>query len=199
MSAFQGSSYEATIYLSLLDVPATSIAYSAVTLAIHKPGQSSFSSSTLLTANWRNLGNGIYAITFPSANLDTLGRFTYTLTGAGFDNFIFDSFDVEPVPLALLAQVDTCIVSGNIIDIGGSFQHRQCISARVPTFPAQAGTSLIAADPIKTYPDAFGNFQLVLIQGQTVIVEIENAGIYNQITVPMVSTANLLDLLPPIS
>ena len=61
-----------------------------------------------------------------------------------------------------------------------------------------AGPSLIDGSLLRTTPDAFGNFSVVLLRGKKVIVEIERSGIKQTITVPEQATANLVDLLPPI-
>jgi hypothetical protein len=118
------------------------------------------------------------------------------ITGAGLFNQVFGEFDVDPQPVSFLTPPDLCVVTGNITDIGGKPGIHRTVSFRPPEFPVIVGTTVVDADKVYTNPDYMGNFSVALIQGQTVLVEIDRTGIYTQITIPMAPTANLTDLLP---
>jgi len=197
MSAFQNKPWETDIYLSLSGIPAPGIIYSQVLVKYKKFGAATFTTRTLVNGDLVDLGDGFYTLKWPDTFTDTLGTFMYIMTSVLFDNFIYDTFDVEPQPLALSVPPDICVVSGNITDLGGHPSQKVQVSFRIPEFPAISGNTIIDANKIYTTPDAAGNFSINLIQGQTVIVEIERTGIYAQITIPMAPSADLVSLLPP--
>ena len=130
--------------------------------------------------------------------MDTLGEFSFRSLCPYANEERFEKFDIEPAPLGGDAQAPVCIVTGNLVDIGGDPSHSCQVVFRPQYVPGVAGYSLISADLIRTYPDAFGNFSVKLLRSSQVLVEIAGAGIKNLITVPDAPTANLIDLLPPI-
>jgi hypothetical protein len=198
MSAYQNLPWETDIFLSLSGIPSTGILYNQITVKYKKYGATSFTTRVLNNGDLVELGDGFYTLLWSDTFTNVIGTFMYTLSnGALFDNFLYDTFDVEPQPLVLSAPPDTCIVSGNITDIGGNPAHNLRISFRVPEFPLVIGNTIIDANKVYTLPDVFGNFSVGLIQGQTVIVEVERAGIYVQIVIPFAPSANLSSLLPP--
>ncbi|MCJ7520993.1 MAG: hypothetical protein MUP21_02050 [Dehalococcoidia bacterium] len=196
MSAFFGQQKDLTFQLLLGATPVDDVLYSDVTLDIRKNGDPAFANRVLLTEEWVNLGGGYYALRFLADDYDRLGDFRYRLIGLAFDT-LSGSFDIDPAPISYLAQAPSCIVSGNIVDIGGVGMRLQPITFRPRFVPALSGLSLIASGLIQTGTDAVGNFSVALIRGSKVLVEIQAAAIRYEITIPDASSANLLDLLPP--
>jgi len=198
MSFYQGQSREVVLFLSLAGAPSSGITPAQVIVETRKADTVGFVPKVLTSSNWLEIGSGFYALTFSSSDFNTLGPYLFTAQSTRFDNFKYETFDIDPVPISMGVAPSTCIVSGNIVDIGGQPGRNQNIIVRPVNFPqTTGGTSLVASDPIQTIPDAFGNFQVVLLQLQIVIFEIERTGVTNQVTVPAQSTANLLDLIPP--
>jgi len=169
-----------------------------VELETRKNGEDAFSARALLPEEWVDLNNGFYAIRWTADDFDTLGSFAFFVTGPDIEPQ-FGVFDIDPAPLALLAEPGVCVVTGNIVDIGGNGMRLEPINFRPRNVPGAVGNSIIAAGLIQTTTDAFGNFSVALIRGSTVIVEIERAAIRYQIIVPDESSASILDLLPPIT
>jgi hypothetical protein len=199
MATFQNRSWEVNVFLELLGVPAVGVTYSSLTIRYKKFGQSSFTTRTIVSSDWVSLGNGFYTLKWPASLVDTLGTFLYTIGGAAFDNFAYGEFDVDPLPLALaIVPPNKCVVSGNIVDLGGNPSNNHFVTARLVELPAQASGSIITGDIVKTLPDYQGSFTLTLIQGSTVLIEVERTGYRNvQVVIPNAPTANLVDLLPP--
>jgi hypothetical protein len=200
MAVIQSSTVERTSYLSKLDVPVTGILFSEVVCRYRKEG-GILVTKTLDSSSWTEVGDGFYYVTFSPAEMNTLGYFFYTLTSTKFDNFVYDEFSIEPSPgsIAPLVPPGICVISGTLKDIGGNIPRNCRVSARAVDYPVRAGEALINSDAVYTYPDSLGNFQLSLLQGATVIFEIERTAIRNQVTVPATPTANLADLIPPIN
>lgn len=93
----QGSPSVRTEYLTLVDVPATGVLYTDIVVQIKKQGATAFTTKSLVPSDWVNLGGGIYSLSFSSSDMDTLGDFTFTMSSAKFDNFVYDEFTVTPL------------------------------------------------------------------------------------------------------
>jgi len=199
MAYIQGQASSRTVYLSLLDVPATTVQYTDVTVQYKKAGSQVLATKVLVASDWLNIGNGIYSINFSPTDMDTVGDFTFFLTSSLFDNFLYDEFTIEPATTPIQAPLPSqCIVSGTIVNQSGLPPRPVKVVARPAAFPAQSGQNIMSADAVFTYVDAYGNFSLALVRNSVVIVEVERAGIRAQINVPDSPTANLIDLLPPL-
>ena len=196
---FQGSTQVYPIRLTLSGTPVTGIVASVVTAKVLRTGDTAFAVKSLTqSVNWVEVGLGFYHLTLSPADLSALGPFVLLLSGTGFDSQVVQ-IDVNPVPLAITPAPGICVVSGNLIDIGGQPGDPALmqITFKPVTIPSQVGgTSIVSANITKTIPDALGNFSVSLLQGQVVIVEIPRAGIRNQITIPLQSSATILSLLP---
>ena len=201
MSYIQSAPASRTLYGTLADIPATNVAYTDVAIAIKKAGDLAFTPKVLTSADWINLGNGLYSINFLPADTSTVGDFTYTANSLLFDNIIYDEFTIIPPPPASPPTVlpSQCIISGNIANIMALPTSREPLKIVFypPQFPAEFAQTILAADAAYTFADAYGDFSLPAVQGSTIIVEIKRCGIRAQITVPMSPSANLIDLLPP--
>jgi len=197
MTKFQNRSAESVVELKKDGAPVSGVLKPALTVQVRKAGTSSFSFKTLASDDWAELGYGLYALKWSASDMNTLGEFVFRLASSTSDPYL-GIFSVVPAPLGILASPGVCIVSGNIVDIGGNASHSQQVSFRASQFPASAGPSLIAGGYLTTTPDAYGNFSVALLQGRSVVVEIAQSGLKHTITVPSQPSASLLDLLPPL-
>ena len=192
---FQDVASERTVFLSLAGIPSATVLPANVLCSIKKSGQIGFSSKLLTIENWINLGGGYYNLKFSVEDMSRVGTFVYTLVGADFDNFAYDEF-------VILAAEDTttkdkCIVSGQFISLSGDTAKQIRVTARTVDFPAKTGDRIVSGDEVFTYLDFQGKFELPLLRGSTVIIEVPRAAIRNQVNIPDTATANLIDLLPP--
>ena len=194
-SYFQDTPSERTVFLSLAGVPATNIAYADVACQTKKAGHNAFSNKILNIDNWINLGGGYYTIRFSGSDMSKVGSFVYTLAGVGFDNFAYDEFAILAAPDTTVE--DKCIVTGKFISLSGNKASQIKVCARAIEFPAKSGNRIVAADVIWTTLSYDGSFELPLLRGATVIVEVPRAGIRHQIEIPDTPSAELTQLLPP--
>ena len=178
--------------------PALGITYDMIEGYIWRQDDLLWSPIGILPAEWTELGDGYYVLTLRSTLLDRLGAMAVKITGEGIVTTVKESF-IEPLPPQFAIDPLRCIISGNIMDLTGDLGNKNYdISFSLVSLPQKIGNiSLVSSDKIHTMPDAFGNFSVILLCGTTVVVEIERAGIKNQITVPYQTSANLIDLLPP--
>ena len=96
----KSTTVETTVLLTLAGVPVTTVLPSAVNVSIKKSGQVSFQTLTTTVSNWINLGSGFYTLVFSTAETDTAGNFVYKATGVGFDNLVFNQFNIVDPALA---------------------------------------------------------------------------------------------------
>jgi len=178
-------------------LPALGVTYDMVAVTASKDG-GAFSPKTVTEDGWRDLGDGYYSLLWNESDMDTLGEYYWVLAIPSIGIAANGAFDVDPEPLTTDANSPTCIVTGNIVDIGGNPLAVNTLNFRPRHVPGVAGPSIIASGHIVTMTDAFGNFSVKLLRSAVVLVEIENAGIRHIIIVPDLPSASLIDLLPPI-
>lgn len=175
---------------------ALGVGFDEVSVYYSKNGDD-FELKTLAIEDWSELGNGYYTLRWNALDMDTLGEFSFRVVCPYANEDYFEKFDVVPAPFGVDAQAPICVVTGNLIDIGGDPSSNCQVIFRPQYVPGVAGYSLISSEIIRTYPDAFGNFAVKLLRSAQVLVEIEKAGIKYLITVPDAPSATLIDLLPP--
>lgn len=175
---------------------ALGVSYDEAEVLMSKNGDP-FVPKILTVLDWSELGDGYYTLRWSAEDMNTLGDFSFRVSCPYAYEEYFSSFEVDSGPYGVPSEAPVCIVTGNLVDIGGDPSH-QIVVFRPRYVPGTAGASLITSDIIRTSADAFGNFSVKLLRSSQVIVEIEKSGIKNLITVPDSPSANLIDLLPPI-
>lgn len=193
--AIQSQPYESNIYLSLTGSAATGILPAAVVCKYRKQGQVTLTTKTLTSSDWVEVGFGYYILKWSAQDLNTAGSFFFTLSGIGFDNFTFE--EISLIPPEIVPDPAICMLTGNLRDVSGRVPANTRITARMVAFPARYGQSVIQADVVFTVVDASGQFELPLVRNAVVVLEIDRAGIKNQITVPDQASVDLIDVLPP--
>lgn len=199
MSYPQAAASSRTLFLALGSTPALSVPYTDLTVRYKKQGQNTMTLKPMTAGDWVELGNGLYSISFSANEMDTVGGFTYTVESGSslFDNFLYDEFTIEAAVAGTTAPLpQQCVVYGNLANQSALAPQHIKIVARPVQFPAKYGQTILAADAVWTYADAYGDFTLSLVRNSICVVEIERTGIKAQITVPDSPTANLIDLLP---
>lgn len=199
--AIYGSSWSSLVQLwqdiGYGPLPVTGLSYNDVSLTIKKAG-GLFSTKVLSETTFIEVGSGYYEIYWGVSDMDVIGEFYLKLTPEIDGGITFEKiFDVLPPPVFTSNAHPTCIITGNLIDISGSPMTGAPIVFRPKNVPIFAGPSLLGSSRVPAYPDAFGNFSVELLRSVQVLVEIDNAGIRQLITVPDQETASLIDLLPP--
>lgn len=197
MNVFQGQPLTVLLFLSSSGTGVPALLAADIVMHWWKAGLANVPVRPILSTELVELGGGYYSLTLPKEDLDKLGALYMKFSGTGFD-IVEKEFYVEPTPLAFLASENTCIVSGNTVDLAGRLLSGKEIVFRPVDAPNAVGPSLVNFDRVITYTDAMGNFSVSLLRGATAIVDIKEAGLRAQFVVPDQSMALLLDLLPPI-
>lgn len=193
---YQGQPLQKIVELSLSGIPVTGIDTSELTFSYWRSGDAGLTTLALQPANWVELSFGLYILTVPAEIMSVIGFFYFRIEGTGYD-LHEEQMRIEPAPLQLVAQNNKCIITGNLVDLSGEATQGQQVVFRVTQLPAKISSSMLSSNRIVTTPDALGNFSVAIVQGAKVIVEIQQAGVFAEITVPEQSSAQLIDLLPP--
>jgi len=185
--------------------PRTGIVYTQVDVAYKKSVQATFGVKTLLEADFRENGNGVYEILFSAAELDTTGSFIYTVNSNGGlpipalkqfigQAFIQSSSQYTPGSIAL----STNLLTGNLVNLRGYPLVGEGVSARVLSAPVVMGASPniggIGSDMISVVTDSSGFFALEVVQGAEVDIVIPIINYRRTLTVPANQTDKLFEL-----
>jgi len=204
MSALQGRKYETVVRL-MVDgtyglTPVAGVPFAQVAATMRRTDIYVFELKALNLTNWVELQDGYYVVVWSTSDTSHLGELFFYLESSGAIPFntVEGKFSIEPTPLAVLAAPDRCIISGNVINLGGEPGTESWVTFRLAKTPSVASTSVVEGKILRTYPDVFGNFSISLLRSKKVIVEIPQSGLKHTITVPDQETANLVDVLPPI-
>jgi hypothetical protein len=197
MAIIQNNAAERNLLLTLADVPALGVDPSTVVCSYRKEGQSTLTVKPLDSSNFVELGGGYYFIKFTATEMNTLGYFFYTLTSPEFDNFLYDEFTIEPAPGGEVTPTPgICVIHGVVNTASATAARGKKVTARPVAMPTKYESNIICSGSVIAYVDTSGNFELPLVRGATVIIEIEGTGIRVQIVVPDAATAEFIDLVP---
>jgi hypothetical protein len=194
MSVFQGNSAERVVYLVDESGPVVGLTEGDVSLRFKKNGED-FQDKTLTPVNFIEREVGFYSVMFDSLEMNALGQFVFRITGGSIIPYV-QMFEIVPVYLGAITPPDVCIISGNILDLGGRPLWNSRITFRITDLPKVIEPSMVSGDAVRTVTDHAGNFSASLIRGATVLVEIPDTAIRIQFIVPNQETANIIDLIP---
>lgn len=69
--------------------PELGVLFGAVTVNFAKEGDVGMTAKVMGAGNWTEIGDGVYFISFTAAELDTDGKFTYTVIAAGVSLYYY--------------------------------------------------------------------------------------------------------------
>lgn len=188
----QSVAAEVMVVLTLDNEPVTGLAHTDVVLQYRKAGASSFTTKTLSADDWDEIGDGVYAIDFTAAELNTLKNLTVKVTGADIDQFVTFCTVVAAASGSTAVSVETCILSGHVFDAAGSPVEDATISVRILGRPSiEQNAAAITDDMISAKTDANGEFFISLVRLCEVEIFIPVANYRRVVTVPNAASANL--------
>lgn len=143
---------------------------------------------------FKEIGSGVYTIEFLSTELDTVGSFTYKVTGSTINQFVGIANVVEADQVSTVQSLNTCIVSGHILDVRGEPVIGASVSARVLGFPTIISGIGVSDDTVSARTDKNGEFFLELVRLAEVDVRIPEINYRRQLTVPNKASATLFEI-----
>lgn len=185
-----------TILTGTTGLPKTGLTSADVTCTYRKEGQSSFTAKSLNGSNFTEIGSGVYTIQFTSAELNTLGSFTWIVSGATIQTFTGLANVVTDAAATTAPTVVTCNLTGKLAHISGAPIVNAAVTARIVGFPVleNSGNGIgvgFATESVSVKTDSNGVFSLTL--GRLLEVEISIPAIsYKRIiTVPNSTSKDL--------
>ena len=162
------------------------------------PSASTFELLTIAPENFVECAKGYYNIVIPKEKILEEGTYIFSLEGFLLGSPIEEKRECLPAPIGAVVPPNVCIVRGNVLNIAAQSDafDRVAINARPISLPDNQVGSYILGKDIVVYADYSGSFQLPLIRGMTVIIEIKSAGVRFQAIVPDLDTVRLEDLEP---
>jgi len=196
MITLQSRNFEFNFYVKdNMDSPVTGLTYTDFVITLKRQGDTIFTPKVLTASNLFEIGDGWYVVKWDSLDTSRLGEVLFKVEPDGLTPF-FEKFSVLPNPLNSIITPSLCIVTGNIVELGGSFSQEPKISFTGIKSPYISGDSFVKASRIETTPDAYGNFSIALLRNIEVRVIIELSGVNHKIVIPDQETVELKDLLP---
>ncbi len=168
-----------------------------VDVYMKSPSSSTFERLTIAPENFIECTKGYYNILIPKEKILEEGTFIFSLEGILF-GVVEEKRECLPAPIDAVIPPNVCIVRGSVLNIAAQSDalDRVAINARPLSLPNNQVGSYILGKDIVVFADYSGAFQLPLIRGMTVIIEIKSAGVRFQAVVPDLDTVRLEDLQP---
>ncbi len=181
-------------YILVVDLFNTGI--TDVTFEMKTPLGESFSEIALEEGDFVEAGYGYYNIFVRKELIDQLGTFVFRVSGYELD--VFEERECNPVPLNSAMAPEVCVVMGNIRNASAQVDafENVAVVAKPLRLPLEIGGTLTLGKRVVTYTDHSGFFQLPLIKGMLALIEIQDAGVRFQATIPDVDSVRIEDIIP---
>lgn len=152
--------------------------------------------ATTGSAYWYEIGSGLYEIRFTAAELNTLESFTYIVTGSTIDQYLGQAKVVAVTEdTTSSVAIDTCIVSGHLLDITGTPVEGAAVTARLTSTPEFIqNLALLSEGLVSTTTDANGYWTLTLPRLAYVDLFVGFANYRRSLVVPNVASIRLVDI-----
>jgi hypothetical protein len=185
-------------YTLVVNLGATGILDTDVTLNVKKPESLVFEEILLDTSNFQETVDNYYNITIPLEIADQLGTYIFKVEESVGPSTQYLDRECFPQPLSSTPSPGVCVVNGNIRDVTGIAKsyNNTVITAQPLKLPLEVSGSLILGSKVKTYADHDGYFSLPLVIGMTVIIEVPDAGVRFQAVIPDQATVRIEDIIP---
>jgi hypothetical protein len=169
---------------------------SDIVVKVKKPSSLTFETLDLASESIQDAEMGYYNIEIPSEIIDEIGTFVFQILA--YETEIFTEKEAVPAPPYSTETPDICVVTGNVKDISGNISYFPQISveARPLRLPALYKGTHILGQRVIVHSDHNGFFQLPLIRGMTALIEIKDAGIRFQASIPHQESIRIEDLMP---
>lgn len=143
---------------------------------------------------FKEVGSGVYTIEFTATELDTLGSFIFKVNGASIQQFVGVADVVAQGQATSSVSLETCIISGHVLDVAGKPIPNATVSARILGAPAISGVVGLGEDRAYAVTNSSGEFFIELVRLAYVDITISKMNYRRQLTVPNQASANLFTI-----
>jgi hypothetical protein len=168
--------------------PRTGLGPADVGCYLKRPGASTWTPKELTPANWQEAGHGLYVLTLDPAEFDATGDLAIFVEGRpdlqpGIVP-ILEAFDVvegRPIGMPPIPQTTLC---GRVLSLDQKGKPKAVVFARVAQLPLIIGGAAVCNDPLTVETNEDGYFELTVITGAVVQVQITAINYQRQFVVP---------------
>ena len=167
-----------------------------ITLQVKKPSGIVFSEVVLEPEDFIEINYGYYNIKLKKELLNEIGTYIFRISSYQNETFVEKECIMSPISAKVPASV--CIIKGDIADItsvSDTFAGVK-VSVKPLKLPLKVSGHLIQGKSVITYTDYSGLFQVPVIRGATVLIEIIDVGLRFQAIVPDQDEIDIVDLIP---
>ena len=185
------------VLLSKTGAAVEGLIFSDVTCQFRKEGAAGFTAKVLTALNFTEIGEGVYTIGFTTAELDTVGSFTVVVQGADIDQSTTVAQVVAPSVVTTPITIQTCTLTGHVVDAKGQPMPDVAVSAHVLGQPSiEQHAAAVTEEHISSRTDSNGQFFITLIRLADVEVMIPAVNYRRRVVVPNQASANLFTEVP---
>ena len=169
-------------------------------VGVKKPSNTSYTILDETTTSPTYAVDGYYNFNIPGQYLDEEGTYVFKITDLSQNPNVDYMVTKEATLAPFNANVppEICVVTGTLRDITGGLDNYKnvIITARPLHLPLNSNGILVLGQSVFTYADFQGNFSLPLIKNMTALLEIKDAGVRFQATIPDLPTVDFASLIP---
>ena len=191
------------VLVTLSGAPVVGLTYQNVVVNYLRPSDTTFIAFVPTALQWLEIGNGYYHLILdPGSVLLYVGPVVVQLSAQAPASIHYVNFDSQTINLDVIPQtIDdqippaSCQLYGNLIGADTLPQGQQDIYLRIAEQPFVSGSSVGVNSRVATRTDAQGNFSVLLPRLAIVVIDIPDAGIRRQFTVPDQVSISLTQVL----
>lgn len=151
-------------------------------------GTPSWQAKVLTPANWRECGHGVYTLDLAPEEFDGADRLVVFVEGRAELRPSFTpallSFEVVPAQPSGVPGIPQTTLCGHVLTLGLAGKQKAQVTARVAQVPLVLGGAGISNDVVTVETDESGYFELVLVTGALVTVNVQAINYQRQFVVP---------------
>jgi hypothetical protein len=155
---------------------------------VKRSGSLAWVRKDLTPANWQDSGYGVYVLTLEADDIADASTVTLLVGGApGLKPPILpfqETFEVEQKPQRGTTPIPETILIGRLVTLAEQGKPKAQVTARVAQFPLVVGGVAITNDPIMVETDDEGAFELHVVTGALIQVNIPAVQYQRQFIVP---------------
>lgn len=180
-------------------LPATGLIFSDVVCQFSKNG-ASFSAKTLTSLIFLEVGFGYYTVEFSASDCNTLGHFVAIISGGTIAQSTTSAEVVAAASASTVASIQTCTVTGHLVNGQGVPISDAAVSARILGLPTLVNTGVVGVgigdDVVSVKTDSNGFFSLELARLVVFDVIIPEINYRRTLTVPNSASVDLFTQVP---
>lgn len=191
MTITEGRVAELQIVMTSQDEPChgrPGLAPGDVDCLVLRQGHTTWARKELTSATWRDHSHGVYTLTLEPKEFDGSASVTVLLQGhpglAPPILSVLEKHEVVEARKSGIQPIPETILCGRVLTLAQTGKAKAAVVARVVQLPLVIGGAAITNDPVSTETNDDGDFELRLITGAVVNVQIQAINFQKQFAVP---------------